>query len=111
MNREIIEKIIHEFYDIAKSDIMIGYHFRHIHNFDEHLERIIEFWCIQFGLSAKSLTFNLKQSHDYLKIKSAELNRWVLLFREVLNKNLSKENQVEWLHKVEKIKAVLLTLC
>lgn len=83
---------------------MIGYHFRGIENFDTHLPRIASFWQLQ--LTGKidhkdQLPFNLMNTHKPLKLKSAEINRWVILFEQTLNEfNLDEEFHNEWMEKV-----------
>jgi hypothetical protein len=53
MNQKSDEKIhwigavVTAFYSEAKNDILIGYHFRNIPDFEEHIPRIITFWEIQ----------------------------------------------------------------
>lgn len=93
-----ILKVVTSFYDKAKEDILIGYHFRNIQNFDEHIPRISLFW--EYQLLSKDLRpsllssqksqiidkpFDLFNVHIPLKIKKGELHRWVLLFKKTLD--------------------------
>ena len=106
MNKnEIISQVVHEFYAKAKTDFMIGYHFRVIDDFDTHIPRIITFWEIQL-LGEKPKVeippFDLINIHRPLNIKKGELGRWVSLFQETLN-NVSKDQDLnnKWNEKVE----------
>lgn len=87
MEHNLILEIIQSFYDTAKRDVMIGYHFRIIENFEEHIPRIADFWNLQLNgvISDKSnLPFNLIAVHKDLGIKKAEMGRWIMLFKQNL---------------------------
>lgn len=82
-----IFKVVDSFYAKAKVDILIGYHFRVIEDFDEHIPRISTFWEFQLlGKSMRPLTepFDLIRAHMPLGIKRGELGRWLVLFRKTL---------------------------
>ena len=84
---EFIRLVVDQFYQQAKADILIVYHFRHIADFDEHLPRIYAFWEIQLlGATTATLVMPLDviNAHVPLKIKTGEVNRWVKLFRKTL---------------------------
>lgn len=82
-----IFKVVSSFYDKAKTDILIGYHFRNISDFDEHIPRIAHFWELQLlGKSSKKTEpFDVMNKHIPLGIKKGELGRWLLLFRKTLD--------------------------
>ena len=89
----IIEKVIKSFYAKATKDIIIGYHFRHIDNFETHLPRIIRFWSVQLikmdGTIKKEILeagvpTDIINKHVYLKVKKGEVGRWILLFQTQL---------------------------
>jgi truncated hemoglobin YjbI len=116
---EQILEIITAFYEKATVDILIGYHFRKILNFDKHLPRIASFWQLQ--LTGKidqrtELPFQLLQVHIPLKIKRGEVDRWVTLFEQTLLhfKNQKKIEEVQltmWMEKVHHFKEKLYILC
>lgn len=113
MTPDLVLKVIESFYEKAKSDILIGYHFRIIEDFDEHIPRIADFWNLQLGLemqNKENLPFDLINVHRPLKINKGELNRWVKLFEENLNEftELSKEAKVQWLDKVYRFRDKML---
>lgn len=100
------------FYKKATNDFMIGYHFRKIDNFDEHIPRIASFWQLQInGKIDKSITmpFDLINAHLPLGVKRGEIGRWVHLFKETLNETeIDKEIKRKWLEKVNFFQEVLL---
>lgn len=108
---EFILEIITRFYDTATFDVMIGYHFRGITDFKQHLPRIASFWQLQ--LTGKidhkeELPFDLINIHKPLKVKSGEINRWVTLFDKNLQQfDLSQETYNLWMNKVKLFKEKL----
>jgi truncated hemoglobin YjbI len=85
---EWIHQVVDAFYEKAKNDVLIGYHFRIIQNFDEHIPRIATFWDLQLlGASERPLTepFDVMKVHIPLQIKRGELGRWLVLFRKTLD--------------------------
>lgn len=82
-----IFEVVNSFYDKAKDDILIGYHFRHIKDFDTHIPRIASFWEIQLLGSTQEKVdppFDVVGLHRPLGIKYGELGRWLVLFRKTL---------------------------
>lgn len=99
-----IEKVVRSFYNKATNDIIIGYHFRNIKNFDEHIPRIVEFWELHL-LNKKSdidPPFDLYGTHAPLQMTVGQLNRWVVLFFEVLDESkLNGEMKDKWKTKIQ----------
>lgn len=111
---KFIDLIVDEFYKVATTDILIGHQFRKIaikensqkygeghplrpplEAFAHHLPRIKSFWYIQLLGQEKDPTqapFDLIQVHRALSIRMGELNRWLLLFREILREQANKSN-------------------
>lgn len=118
INHDLILKVIYAFYDKAKRDVMIGYHFRVIDDFDEHIPRIADFWNLQVNgeiLNREHLPFNLLQAHIPLRINTGEIFRWNKLFEETLieyvEKNeLTQEQKESWMNKVSLFKEKLVQL-
>ena len=107
MDKDIdyISSVVRAFYEKAKSDIIIGYHFRHIENFDEHIPKIIRFWCLQLldlpkekikEFQKEGTPNQIIKKHMYLKIKKGEVGRWVLLFQETIDQHPSNELSKNW---------------
>lgn len=89
---EWIFGVVSSFYDKAKIDVLIGYHFRNIPDFDTHIPRIATFW--DFQLTGKSFRkvdrpYNMMGTHFPLGIKPGELGRWLLLFRKTLEEQVA----------------------
>lgn len=111
-----ILNVVKAFYDKAKTDVLIGYHFRIISDFDEHIPRIAAFWDIQLlGSTQKILLepFDVMKVHIPLQIKRGELGRWLLLFKKTLDEETLKHPQFqtlkdEWLVKLNFFEGVFL---
>lgn len=109
-------KIIEGFYEYAKADVMIGYHFRFIEDFDTHIPKIADFWNLQVNgvmENRSHLPFHLIEKHKALGIKSAEVGRWMVLFEKNLNEQVSqnivsKEQAEELMTKVNHFKDKLM---
>lgn len=85
---EWILAVVNSFYDKAKSDVLIGYHFRNIADFEEHIPRIASFWDLQLlGKTDRKIDhpFDVANLHLALKIKKGEVGRWLVLFRKTLD--------------------------
>jgi truncated hemoglobin YjbI len=110
---EWILKIVSSFYDKAKNDILIGYHFRNISDFETHIPRIASFWEIQLlGQTDKIISppFNILAAHLPLNIKRGELGRWLVLFRKTLDEeiNLPTDLKEDWLEKLLSFEGIFL---
>ncbi|MCM2349771.1 MAG: hypothetical protein NDI69_07105 [Bacteriovoracaceae bacterium] len=95
---EWIFNVVDSFYQKAKVDVLIGYHFWIINDFDTHIPRIASFWEIQLlGTSSRSLEkpFNVVGLHLPMGIKRGELGRWLVLFRQSLQKETQKHPEME----------------
>lgn len=91
---EWIFAVVKSFYDKAKTDVLIGYHFRIIPDFEEHIPRIAAFWEIQLlGATKRTLSepFDVMKVHIPLGIKPGELGRWMVLFKKTLEEKSTEE--------------------
>lgn len=87
-SEEFILETVEKFYAKATADFLIGYHFRHIDNFETHIPRIAAFWEIQLlGHTQRVLDapFDIINKHVPLLIKPGEVGRWSILFKETLS--------------------------
>lgn len=107
-----IHQVVNAFYDQAKTDVMIGYHFRHIPDFDTHLTRIHAFWEGQLlGLPPREQApFDLIRAHKPLGIRRGEVGRWVMLFLQTLRQTpAAPPGLVElWEQKIKHFQEVFL---
>ena len=115
--KDFIDCVVDEFYRLATTDILIGHQFRKIalkestpghplrpplEAFAHHLPRIKEFWYIQvLGGPKNSETppFDLIQVHRELFIRMGELNRWLVLFYQVIDQLSSQRSELDELVK------------
>jgi len=104
-----IKAVVDSFYDKAKADIIIGYHFRHIENFDTHLPKIYLFWSLQLlelnkeeklELISQVSMENIIKKHEYLKIKKGEVGRWVLLFQQTIDQTYDALEKTDSIAKI-----------
>ncbi len=113
-SENLIFQIVYRFYERATSDIIIGHHFRHIPDFNTHLPRISAFWEIQlYGKTNRNLSegFNLINIHKPLQIKKAQVRRWIIIFKEVLeefDQKLEKKIKVQWIEKLNNFEKMFL---
>lgn len=104
-----VYSVVESFYDKAKIDILIGYHFRNIKDFDEHIPRIVSFWELQLlGKASRPIgePFDVMKVHVPLGIKRGELGRWLLLFKKTLTEKTEmhpemKPLEEQWLKKLD----------
>lgn len=90
---EWIFRVVDNFYSKARYDVLIGYHFRNIPDFDEHIPRIATFWDLQLtGKTERSLSkpFDVLNLHQVMGIHKGELGRWLVLFRKALQEETEK---------------------
>lgn len=94
---EWILEVVQSFYDKARVDILIGYHFRGIKDFETHIPRIASFWELQLlGKATRPITepFDVIKVHLPLGIKRGELDRWLVLFRKTLQEKITAEPEM-----------------
>lgn len=111
-NSEWIYSVVDKFYAKARYDVLIGYHFRHITDFETHIPRIAQFWEMQLlGTLSRPIThpFDMLGVHLPLGIKPGELGRWLLLFRQTLNETTPPEKDLieKWEEKLKFFESVL----
>lgn len=97
-NEEWIYQVVDSFYQKARHDVLIGYHFRNIKDFDHHIPRIAAFWDLQLlGSTKKTLhaPFDLFNLHNVLGLKRGELGRWMVLFKQSLEHELELHPEFE----------------
>lgn len=113
---EWIFSVVSAFYDKAKVDVLIGYHFRNIADFDEHIPRIATFWDLQLlGFTQRELKepFDVMKAHIPLGIKRGELGRWMVLLKKTLDEQILhhpefSELKESWLTKLTFFEGVFL---
>lgn len=117
MNKEewILQVITH-FYDKAKTDILIGYHFRVVKDFDTHIPRIAAFWDMQLlGKTNRNFgePFDVMKVHTPMGIKRGEVGRWLVLLKKTLDENVKTHPEFSelkdlWLKRLDFFEGVFL---
>jgi hypothetical protein len=111
---QFISVVVRSFYNEAKNDILIGYHFRNIPDFEDHIPRIIAFWEIQLlGKSSSKISppFDVINVHVPLGIKKGELGRWIVLFKKSLSLQSEKypqmnELELKWEERLDQFEKI-----
>ncbi len=106
--REIIEKVLNDYFSMAISDPMIGYLF-----IGKDIQRLIakeiELTLGFFDQETKYTGRGLRQVHVPLKIKKGEFDRRLILLRQAMEKNnLPKDTIEAWLKHNEMAKELVL---
>ena len=115
---EWIFSVVDSFYQKAKTDVLIGYHFRVIEDFDEHIPRIASFWDLQLlGSTERKIThpFDVANLHLALSIKKGEVGRWLVLFRKTLDEKVAEHPEMEdlaqeWRRRLVHFEGIFLRL-
>lgn len=110
--REMIEAVVRAFYEKARADVLIGYHFQRIPDFETHLPRIFAFWELQLlGKTDHTLgePLDVIRAHVPLNIHTGEVNRWVKIFLETLTESQASENlKARWPEKLAQFQKIFL---
>jgi hemoglobin len=110
--KDMIEVVVRAFYEKARTDILIGYHFQRIPDFETHLPRIFAFWELQLlGKTDHALgePLDVIRAHVPLHIHTGEVNRWVKLFLETLSESdASEELKARWPSKLAHFQQIFL---
>lgn len=115
-NEEWILNVVQKFYEKAKGDVLIGYHFWIIKDFETHIPRIAAFWDMQ--LLAKTdrdygEPFDVMKIHTPLGIKRGEVGRWLVLFKKTLDEEVTlrpefSDLKTKWLLRLDFFEGVFL---
>lgn len=130
MNQKI-DQIVTAFYKKAVSDFILAYQFKKIaatqsesghplktpiEAFSHHLPRISLFWKNQLlgtPLPQDTKPFDLIKIHQPLSIRRGEVGRWLVLFKETLDEQLSEEKEDQelkekWIQKLARFEKAIL---
>lgn len=108
---DFVAAVVHKFYDKARGDILIGYHFARIDDFATHLPRIVAFWETQLlGTNHKfDPPLDVINAHMPLRIHRGEVGRWMKLFRETIDEvQIPEELKKDWEQKLTQFEQVFL---
>lgn len=106
-----IEHFIFEFYKIATTDLIIGYHFKKINDFNQHIPHIAKFWLYRLTQEKndQGIKFNFIKAHQSLTLKKGEIDRWEMLFKNLLSgADFNQDFKDRWIRDVKLLKSVLI---
>jgi len=78
--------------------------------FQDHLPRIEQFWEVQLledQIQKIEKPFDLLNIHREMKLNPGELDRWIILFHQILDENSNEETTEfvdKWKEKIELFK-------
>lgn len=99
-----IKAVIHDFYGRLRSDDQLGRFFVHIDDFSAHEARIADFWFTAMGgRLASPPQVDMVGKHFPLGIGDADMDRWLVLFRETVAAHLESEPAGQWVRMAEGI--------
>jgi hemoglobin len=82
IDEAMIERLVHRFYEKARSDAMLGPVFEsRVHDWDRHLAQMCRFWSSVATMSG-SYHGNPMPKHMVLPIDASHFDRWLALFEE-----------------------------
>lgn len=92
-----IYKVIHNFYTRIQQDSILSVSFRSVHDWPEHIQRLTQFWWIRFGGRPYMFSeYNPVVKHFYAGFNESLLQRWLGIFQQTLNDNLTPEQSHLW---------------
>lgn len=95
-----VQQVIHHFYNRLMSHPQLGRFFEGIDDFQQHEQRISEFWWLSMGGKlANPPRIDMIGKHFPLGIQAEDLETWLVLFGETLGEELPEAEAAEWMHK------------
>ncbi len=111
--RKAIELLVNEFYKLVQGDDLIGDYFNDVAkvNWDVHLLKMYDFWE-SLLLDAGKFKGNMTDTHFKIngmkKIEQQHLQRWLMLFKETLDRFFEGEKAEEAYKRAENVGLILL---
>jgi len=103
-----IRTVVRAFYEKLMKHSELGAFFSHIDDFNEHEQRIVDFWWMSMGGKLEQPPkIDMIGKHFPLGIKENDLQEWLALFSQTLGENLEEAKAVIWMDKVMTIAARL----
>ncbi len=105
--REIIEKILQDYFKTAVNDPMIGYMFTG-KDIARLIQKEVELTLRFFDEETKYTGRNLREAHRALKVKTGEFNRRMVLLKQAMEKNnLPTELIARWIEHNEQAREIV----
>lgn len=92
-----IFRVVDDFYGRIQRDPLLQVPFRSVADWPEHIQRLTHFWWVRFG--GKPYLFNSYNpvaKHFFAGFNRELLTRWLLIFKETLQVNLTSEQATLW---------------
>ena len=101
---ERIRVVIDDFYRRLAADPDIGHHFERIRDFEDHVNRIADFWYMNLGGRLDTPpTIDMVGKHAPLKLTETDLETWLRHFRATTEAHLEAPLAAEWQQLAEGI--------
>jgi dephospho-CoA kinase len=88
--RADVEFLVHSFYKYVLHDDMLAPFFEKL-DFDNHLPRMIDFWCFVL-LGEMGYTTNVIEKHVHMPLKEEHFERWIKIFNRTLDEYFVGDN-------------------
>lgn len=97
IGRARVDRVTARFYERLRADEQLAPFFAHIADFPEHERRIADFWWIAMGgMLADPAPVDMIGLHRPMRLRQADLERWLALFDEVAEAELEPELAAQW---------------
>jgi len=91
LNEQLIEKVVHHFYDAIRGDALLGPIFnRVIEDWALHLQIMVRFWSAVMGLS-RNYEGRPMPKHVHLPIDARHFDHWLELFGATVGELCSEQ--------------------
>jgi len=92
-----IARVVDTFYYRVQKDPLLQVPFQSVHDWPEHIARLTHFWWIKFGGKPYMFSqYNPVVKHFFAGFNEELLARWLMLFHQVLQEQLSPEQAELW---------------
>jgi len=99
-----IFSVIDNFYHRVQMDAELKVPFQSVHDWPEHVARLVHFWWIKFGGAPYLFGYyNPVAKHFFAGFNDQLLKRWKNIFGDVLKDHLKNEQAALWAQIVEQM--------
>ncbi len=103
-----VSAVVFQFYQMVTIDELLKQPFSSVEDWPHHIENLTHFWwCRLGGYPYMQTTYNPVEKHFQAGFNQVFLKRWLELFREVLQNNLSLEQAEIWASLAERMGTAL----
>lgn len=99
-----VKRVVQVFYSRLLQHPTLGQFFQHIENFEEHEQRIADFWWITMGGQPEPRPkIDMIGKHLPLGITENDLGIWLTIFRETVAQHIDPVAAEIWINNAEQI--------